>query len=71
MWGALCLSRGDETITKSIVVLASPLGACMLSARQTKQTDVTIRQTDQIESVLAVSVSCSSVVPSGLLPSVL
>ena len=55
MWGALCHSRGDETIIKSIMVLTSPLGACMLSARQTKQTDATIRQTDHIASVLAIS----------------
>ena len=51
----MCPSRGDETIIKSIMVLTSPLGACMLSARQTKQTDVTIRQTDHIASILAVS----------------
>ena len=44
MWGALCRSRGDETIIKSIMVLTSPLGGCMLSARQTKQTEATIRQ---------------------------
>ena len=54
----MCPSRGDEIITKSIMVLTSPLGACMLSARQTKQTDATIRQTDHVASVLAISEGC-------------
>ena len=44
----MCCSRGDETITKSIMVLTSPLCACMLSARETEQTKATIGQTDHI-----------------------